>query len=319
MLRPHHGVYLFVLLVIGALTHPIAAQTKPATEPAAVDVLPATFAEIPYGPEPAQKVWFWQAKSDKPAPLIVKIHGGGWIHGPREVLSPRDKFYLDRGISIASITYTLTPVKPLPAPVMDAARALQFLRSKAEEWKIDSSRVMVIGFSAGGCTAIWLATHDDLADPQAADPVLRQSTRVSGAIGIGAQTTIEPELVRQAVGEGGVKHPMFRSAFGFRSNEEMFAAIAQKPDVAKRYAEFSPINHLSPDDPPILLQYREATLGDGGVHGGGFGLKFLEKAKALGMNQCYVEAVGNDQCRGYPGGARQFVSDILRLSGTPNK
>ena len=206
----------------------IAPSTKPMAQE---DSISPTFADVSYGPETSQKLWFWQAKSDKPAPLIMNIHGGSWLHGPREPFSRGDQRYLDQGISVAHITYTFTSVKPLPAPVYDAARALQFLRSKAKEWNIDPKRVIVTGFSAGATSALWLATHDDLANPNSADP-LNGSPPASAAR---LQEPDKPPLNRTGArmgGAGGNRSGMVRSAGGFTTNEEMFKAIAESPEVA---------------------------------------------------------------------------------------
>ncbi len=291
---------------------PLSAAS--AQTPAAKPQVPATFADVAYGSAPEQILDFWQAKSGKPAPLIMNIHGGGWRHGPKEPLG-RDQFYLDRGISVAHITYRLTPANPLPAPVMDAARALQFLRSKAAVWNIDPNRVIITGFSAGGCSALWLATHDDLANPNAADPVERLSTRVSGAMVASAQTTIEPDDVRSWVGESALNHPMICNAGGFKSNKELFKAIAEKPAVAKLYKEFSPINHLSPDDPPILLEYGQlAPHGQGDIHGAAFGVEFKKKADGVGGKSCYLRVDKDEKFTGYPGGQKHFAETIFNLT-----
>ncbi len=287
----------------------VSAQT-----PAAKPQVPATFADVAYGPLTGQNLDFWQAKSGKPAPLIMNIHGGGWRHGPKEPLG-RDQRYLDQGISIAHITYRFTPANPLPAPVMDAARALQFLRSKAAEWNIDPDRIIVTGFSAGGCSALWLATHDDLANPKSADPVERQSTRVSGAMVVAAQTTIEPDNVRSWVGEKAFDHPMICNAGGFRSNEELLKVIAD-PAIAKLYQEFSPIHHLSPDDPPMLLEYGQlAPDGQGDIHGAAFGVEFKKKADALGGKSCFLRVDKDEKLAGFPGGSKKFVETIFKLPG----
>ena len=53
---------------------------------------------------------------------------------------------------------------PVMAPMHDAARAVQFIRSKTAEWRIDPEQLAVAGRSAGGCTSLWLDFHDDLAE-----------------------------------------------------------------------------------------------------------------------------------------------------------
>ena len=67
---------------------------------------------------------------------------------------------------------------PVEWPLHDAARALQFVRSKAGEWNIDKQRIGASGASAGACSSLWLAFHPDMADPNSSDPVTRESTRL---------------------------------------------------------------------------------------------------------------------------------------------
>ena len=63
----------------------------------------------------------------------------------------------------------------------DAARAIQFIRSKATVWNIDKARIALTGGSAGACTSMWILCHDDVADPNSKDPVAQLSSRVTAA------------------------------------------------------------------------------------------------------------------------------------------
>ena len=77
--------------------------------------------------------------------------------------------------------------------MLDAAlRAVQFLRFKAADWNINPNRIVVTGGSAGGCSSLLVALHDDVADSTSNDPVKRFSSRVSGAVVAGAQTMVNP-------------------------------------------------------------------------------------------------------------------------------
>ena len=66
---------------------------------------------------------------------------------------------------------------PVKGCLFDAARAIETLRSKAKEWDIDPTRIASTGGSAGACTSLWIAMHDDLAEPSSDDPIDRESTR----------------------------------------------------------------------------------------------------------------------------------------------
>lgn len=86
--------------------------------------------------------------------------------------------FLDLGIPYASVNYRLAPEHPLPTPRHDAARAIQFLRTKATDRSKELKRIPLTEPIAGACTAVWLLLHDDPADAQVVDPVRRESTRV---------------------------------------------------------------------------------------------------------------------------------------------
>ena len=125
-----------------------------------------TVSNIPYGSHKRQVLDFWKAPSasaDKPAPLVFYIHGGSWKTGSKEIINGcvDVNALLNAGISVAAINYRYVTqaeaagvVPPVKAPLEDAARALQFVRSKAEEWHIDKTRIGATGASAGGCSSL---------------------------------------------------------------------------------------------------------------------------------------------------------------------
>src|SRR5947208_1724873 len=123
-----------------------------------------------YGPHERNVLDLWKAKSDRPTPLVVFIHGGGFRQGDKSQLAPgllaRCR---EAGISVAAINYRLSNQAPFPAPMLDGARAVQYLRSRASEWNLDPKRVAATGGSAGAGISLWLAFHDDLADSLSSD------------------------------------------------------------------------------------------------------------------------------------------------------
>jgi acetyl esterase/lipase len=158
--------------------------------------------EIRYGKHERNVLDFWQAESENPTPVAFVIHGGGWKGGSKERLNrfADANALLESGISVVAINYryvTNDESPPVKAPIYDAARALQFIRSKAKKWNIDKTRIGATGGSAGACSSLWLAFHDDIADPTSKDPVLRESTRLQCAAVMGAQTTLDPKQMKQ--------------------------------------------------------------------------------------------------------------------------
>src|SRR5688572_27975121 len=151
-----------------------------------------TQADVSYGPHERNVLDFWKAEGQGPRPLLVYIHGGGWTGGDKKQDPKNFQPFLEKGISYAAINYRLSGEYPLPAPVHDAARGIQFLKSKAAEWNIDKDHIALTGGSAGACTSMWILLHDDLAEPKASDPVLRESTRVCAAAVSGGQASIDP-------------------------------------------------------------------------------------------------------------------------------
>jgi len=255
----------------------------------AADAPPATHADIAYGPDTRNVLDFWQAEGDGPRPMLVYIHGGGWRGGSKKQVASNVQPYLDKGISVASIEYRLTPANPLPAPVHDAARAIQFLRSKATEWQIDKTRVALQGTSAGACTSMWLLMHNDLGNADAPDPVLRESTRVVAAVGIAGQTSIDPEQIVPWLGPKVLDHLMIANAVGEPTTR---AALDNYEKHKADYVEFSAYNHVSKDDGALLMIYKnDMTLpskdAGHGIHHPVYGVKMKEKCDRVGV-ECHL-------------------------------
>jgi acetyl esterase/lipase len=246
---------------------------------------------VPYGKHPRQVLDFYQAQSGKPTPVVFYIHGGGWQNGDKKT-NPQP--FLAKGISVVAINYRYVKngveehiEPPVKAPLEDAARALQFVRSKAAEWNIDTKRIGATGGSAGGCSSLWLAFHDDLADPGSKDPVARQSTRLYCAAVNGAQTSLDPKELREWM-------PNYRygaHAFGLPNFQSL---LDNREKVLKWIKEYSPIEHVSKDDPPIGLFYGgdpNAKVGDSPkdpTHSPILGIQLAEKLRSVGVDVVLV-------------------------------
>jgi acetyl esterase/lipase len=246
-----------------------------------------THLDVVYGPHPRQVLDFWQAESDKaPTPMLFFIHGGGWMTGDKASPDFLAKC-LENGISVASINYRLIQdaqaekiEPPVKACLEDAARALQFVRSKAAEWKIDKERIGGCGGSAGGFTALWLAFSPDMADAKSADPVARESTRLHCVMAFVPQTTLDPKQMQAWI----PNNTYGNHAFGLPSMEDF---ISKRETLLPWIEKFSPYALASADDPPVLLFYdNPPKLGQpykDPPHSGNFGAGIAEKLQAAGI------------------------------------
>tara|TARA_R110002096_G_scaffold6186_9_gene28272 strand:+ start:3089 stop:4084 length:996 start_codon:yes stop_codon:yes gene_type:complete len=217
---------------------------------------------VRYGPDKRNVLDLWIPESAEPVPLLIFFHGGGFKQGGKQMIMPADvKDALANGIAIASVQYQFVHRDGLGDPeragvqdvLRSSARAVQFLRHHSESFGIDKTRVACFGESAGAGTSLWIAAHDDLADPSSSDPVERESTRILAAGLTHCQFTYDlskwiPEFSRRF--GGGIK--MFDSVdhaafFGLTSEQY------RGPEGVRGRAEADMISHLSPDDPPLMM------------------------------------------------------------------
>ena len=252
----------------------------------AAEPIKPTQSNVPYGRHEKQMLDFYQAKTAQKAPLLFFIHGGGWMTGDKANPDFLAKC-LENGISVVSINYRFIPdasaekiEPPVKACLDDAARALQFVRGKAGEWRINPKRIGGCGGSAGGFTALWLAFHPDMADPASADPIARQSTRLCCVLAFVPQTTLDPQQMKKWI-------PNIQygpHAFGLGSMEEF---LVKRESLMPWIEKFSPYALASADAPPVLLFYdNPPNLGQpykDPPHSANFGAGLGERLRALGV------------------------------------
>jgi acetyl esterase/lipase len=274
-----------------------ARQAAPAKKQEPVPPTP-TLANVRYGDHERQVLDFWRAPSSSPTPLLFFIHGGGWQNGDKARVAAMVKVedLLAAGISVVSINYRFVAqahaagIKPpVQAPLHDAARALQFVRSKAAEWNLDKVRVAASGGSAGACSSLWLAFHADRADPASADPIARESTRLWCAAVSGAQTTLDPQQMKDWTPNstyGSHAFGIFKQVNG-RDVPDFAAFLARRAEILPWIAEYSPYALVTRDDPPVYLFYTAAPgLGQNQkdpTHTSNFGVKLQERCREAGV------------------------------------
>ncbi|MGC6426302.1 MAG: alpha/beta hydrolase [Akkermansiaceae bacterium] len=133
---------------------------------------------------------FFPALNSKgPAPVYVFFHGGGFRQGDKSQLERSRKktleMYRNAGFAVVTCNYPfLGKGMNYEKIARHCGRAVQFVRSKAEEWNIDPNRLCCGGVSAGALISEFLGYHDDLADPRSDDKIAQLSSRAQVVLSI---------------------------------------------------------------------------------------------------------------------------------------
>jgi acetyl esterase/lipase len=173
----------------------------------------------------------------QPTPAVLWLHGGGWERGDKNGSSGA-RFLASAGFVTASIYYRLSGEAKFPADIEDCKCAIRYLRANARQYEIDANRIGIAGASSGGHLAMLAATADEEA----------------GFEGSGGWSRV-PSRVKAVVS--------FYGPTDFRTMSTDFDARAQAaitkllgvpfPEKPAAYARASPINYISPNDPPLLM------------------------------------------------------------------
>ncbi|MFZ4815457.1 MAG: alpha/beta hydrolase fold domain-containing protein [Phototrophicaceae bacterium] len=122
-----------------------------------------TFAfDLAYGDHPRQRLNLYiPANAPSPAPVIITIHGGGFVQGDKSDVGWVNGLGDAVGAAVVSFNYRLAPAHPYPAAVEDSFCALAWVHAHAAEYGLDVTRIATWGWSAGGNLALMLGTVSD--------------------------------------------------------------------------------------------------------------------------------------------------------------
>lgn len=184
------------------------------------------------------------APSERPRPLVVFVHGGGWRNGDKSGGVGRVLPLVATGhYAGASVGYRLSGEATWPAQIHDCKAAIRWLRANAQRYQIDPERIGVWGSSAGGHLVNMLGTSGDVRDLEGRCGSPQESSRVQCVVSFcGPTNFLAPQRF-----EGGRTPSAVDLLLG--------GDAAQRRELAR---QASPITHVSPDDPPFLLVHGTA-------------------------------------------------------------
>ncbi len=114
--------------------------------------------------------------AQEPTGAVIVFPGGGYSHRAQHEGEPIALWLNSIGISAFVLEYRVSPYR-YPYPLLDAKRAIRYVRYHAQEWNIDPKKIGILGFSAGGHLAATVGTHFDLGNSDSDDPIERVSCR----------------------------------------------------------------------------------------------------------------------------------------------
>jgi acetyl esterase/lipase len=192
---------------------------------------------------------------------VIWVVSGGWYSDHAGVRPKAVQEFSRRGYTVFAVVHGSQPKFTIPEILEDMHRAVRFIRHHAKEYGIDPERLGVEGASAGGHLSLMLGTSGKPGDPNAKDPVDRESSRVRAVACFFPPTDFlnygKPGEV--ALGRGVLKD--FRAPFDFHEfNREVKALvpIADEARILELGRQISPVNHVSSDDPPTLIIHGDA-------------------------------------------------------------
>ena len=219
-----------------------AAQSRP-TRPSGPDPIPLPknvngYQDVEYArgkDKPLLMDLFVPRDAKDPLPLIVWIHGGGWVGGNKEPCPALPM--ATKGYVVATINYRLAPEWVFPAQIEDCKAAIRFLRANAAKYNIDPKRIGVWGISAGGHLGALLGTSGDVKEVEGeVGGNLDQSSRVQCVVDFCGPTDLGLFL---------------KSGDGIAAAKLVTGGDMQKAlDLIKK---MNPITYVTKDDPPFLI------------------------------------------------------------------
>ncbi len=242
-------LFAIVLAVYCCWSGTAIAQKQAPQRPALPKGFTAEY-DVKYVPDgddaQALDIYYPETVAEKPLPLLIWIHGGGWSGGSKAGMPYLSQ--LPRGYVAASIEYRFSQKAPFPAQIQDCQAAIRFLRANAKRYSIDPERVGVGGASAGGHLAALVGTSGGKKAFPAIGGNEDQSDRVQAVCDIFGPTNFWT-VIKQAEEDKNVKN-----IFKWNNGDPYSRLIAAKlgEDKAKCDA-VSPVQYVSKDNPPFLI------------------------------------------------------------------
>ena len=207
---------------------------------------------------------------------IIAVVSGGWFSSQSNLATKPGSLpaffkkqlgaLLSRGYTVFAVVHGSQPKYTIVEILQDLHRSVRFIRQHASDYHVDPARIGIFGGSAGGHLSLMQGTAGTPGDPQATDPVDRQSSRVQAVVAYfpptdflnyGSDGVHFDKVVRGLLGG---RNP-FLAALDFRDfdpQKQLFERISNPETLRQQIMTVSPIHHVSRDDPPTMIIHGDA-------------------------------------------------------------
>lgn len=177
-------------------------------------------------------------KSEKPTPIIINIHGGGWNKGVKESQSGFNSFF-KRGFAVANMEYRLSQQATAPAAVEDTRCLLIYLTENAKKLNIDANKIVIMGGSAGGHLALMggLLGNDSRFDSNC--------------------PTTQTIKIAAIIDKYGITD-LYDWSYGKQKSKSALQWLGDKSKDNEFIKSVSPINYITKNSPPIFIVHGDS-------------------------------------------------------------
>ena len=200
--------------------------------------------DLQYGPDPKWNVLdvYRPKDAEGKLPVIVSVHGGGWVYGDKELYQYYCMSLTQFGFAVVNFTYRLAPEFKYPASMEDTVSVFRWVKEHADEYGLDADRVCAVGDSAGGHM---LSLYSCLC----ADAAFAEASGFA----------LDASMMPKAVGLNCGVYKMEKKGM-FDLTSMLMRDVLPHKGTAEEMLAISPIDHLNGKFPPAYVMTAEGDF-----------------------------------------------------------